>query len=134
MKTRLTAPIALGAIAVLLAAGCGDESTGPSVDLTGTYDLESVTFPGQQPLTPPTAVGTLVLTQTTYDVNITIATNPPQQVSDQGEYSTSGNTWSQTSSVNGSQAVGNYTLSGTRLTVNTTLQGLPIVSVWLRRG
>lgn len=133
MTTSLQRSLALSlAAALALTGACGDDGTGPSVDLSGSYQLQSVTFPGQQPLTPPAAEGTLVLTQTTYNVNITIAGNPPQQVSDQGTYSTSGSTWTQESSVNGSQAVGNFTLSGNQLTVNTTLQGLPVVSVWLR--
>lgn len=121
-------------VAVVLIGGCGDdETTAPTVDLSGTYELVSATFAGQT-VTPPIATGTAILTATTYDIDITVTipTQQPIVISDEGTYSTSGNTWTQESSTTGGQAVGSFTLVGDVLTVDSVLAGMQVRAVWRR--
>jgi hypothetical protein len=126
------------ALAVLaLAAGCGGkDSTGPvavsSDRLAGTYDLISITFQGQQTLTPPEATGVLLLTSTTYMVTLHVAPDTAAVV-DSGTYAISGNQWSQTSTATQLQSVGTYTLSHDTLTVNVTTQGMQVSNLWKKR-
>lgn len=132
---RRTAVLALALFTTMGLAACGDDSTGPGdVDLSGTYQLVSITFQGQPQLEPPVAEGTFTLTQTTYDVSIDINVPPPNdvQIRDQGTYDIDGNSWSQESSVDGRQTVGTFTLEDGRLTVNATTQGQIVITVWDR--
>ena len=64
--------------------------------------------------------------------NLMLSGQVPEQ--DTGTYSISGPNWSQQSSVNGTQSVGTYTLSGTQLTVTTVQQGITVVSVWQKQS
>ena len=131
--------MAAGAIA--LGGGACSSSTAPaSVDLSGTYGLVSIQFgTGTTALTPPTETGNLALSTTnttgtgsqgTY--NLTLSGAQPEN--DSGTYSISGSSWSQQSSVNGSQSVGTYTLAGTQLTVTTVQQGITVISVWQKQS
>jgi len=118
-------------------AACSDDNnngTNPpnEVDLSGTYDLVSVTQGGVT-LTPALgATGTLVLTQTTYDISITIPSQTgPMTTTDNGTYELSGDTWTQESAnAGGFQGVGTYSLVGGTLTVVVTTAGVQVVSVW----
>ncbi len=136
-RRRLPA-VSLGVLALAALAACGGTSaTQPAsaADLSGTYGLVSITFQGQQTIGPPTAIGRLVLTKTTY--NVTLDIKPPlfpeQIIVDSGTYSISGNAWSQSSLVNPVQSVGTYTLSHDTLTVNVTTVGLQVENVWKKQ-
>jgi hypothetical protein len=129
---RRLAPATL--LAVVAFAACGDDDpTGvEEADLSGTYELVSITYQGQPSLAPPVATGTFTLTATTYQVSITIDLPDPfgQQIEDNGTYAIDGNDWSQESSANGFQSVGTITYDGTRLEVNATTQGQTVITVW----
>jgi hypothetical protein len=67
--------------------GCGDDGSGPDrLDLSGRYDLVSLTIHGQGTFAPPVATGTFILTESTYDLDVEIALPPPLEmtVQDQG--------------------------------------------------
>lgn len=132
IRPRLTG-LLLGLTLVL--AGCDTEgiTVVDDVDLAGSYTLVSITFEGQPTLTPPAATGTLVLTETRYDVDITIQTEQgPNQISDEGSYEVDGNSWSQTSDDGDIQSVGTFELDGDVLTVDVTTQNQRVVNVWER--
>lgn len=121
-----------------LAGACSDDEgpSGPSVDLSGTYDLTSFEVPPNPVVGPPFVTGTLTMTATRYRVNLTNGTvNPPQVVVDSGTYTVSGNNWSQTSEGNPPlpQTIGTYTLNGTILRVDATSAGQRTITVWTRR-
>jgi hypothetical protein len=132
---RALLPLAILAFAGLTTA-CGndDEGTDPPVqtDLSGAYVLTSVTQGGVT-LTPAEgATGTLALTQTTYELSVTVpSAGGPITTMDSGTYQTSGNTWTQESdNAQGFQGVGTFTLVGNTLTVDVTTAGIQVVSVW----
>ena len=81
------------AASALLACSDDEDGTGPTTDLSGTYTLQSFQQGDNPVLGPPIATGTLVLTATTYNVTINVGGQPV--VADQGTYTTSGNTFSQ---------------------------------------
>lgn len=121
VRAAAAAALALGSVA------CSGTTTAPLVDLSGTYGLVSIQFgTGTTALTPSTETGSLSLSTTTYDLTLSGA----QPETDSGTYSTSGSNWNQQSSVNGTQSVGTYTLSGTTLSVSTMQGGVAVVSVW----
>ena len=128
MRFRGLLSVAASAAIALGAGACSNSTTGPSVNLSGTYGLISIQFgQGTTALMPPTETGTFALSATTYTV--TLSGQVPDQ--DTGTYSISGSTWSQISSTQGgAQSTGTYTLNGSTLTVTTTQQGVVIVSVW----
>ena len=120
------------AVAVL---GCSDNS-GPSNPRppAATYSLTSFQNPPNPALTPPTATGTLMLGTSTYDVTINVQGQDP--VTDQGTYTISGGTWSQTSTTNqGVQSTGTFTYNeGTGLlTVDVTAFGVRTISAWQKQ-
>jgi hypothetical protein len=117
------------AAAASVALGCSDSSTGPSVNLSGTYSLVSIQFPPQPAITPPTATGTLTLTASAYTLHLV---TPQGTVDDNGTYTINGSSWSQSSATTG-QATGSYSLSGSTLTVNTTAQGVTSISIWQKQ-
>ncbi|HXS25159.1 MAG TPA: hypothetical protein VN719_13060 [Gemmatimonadales bacterium] len=110
--------------------GCSDSSTGPSVNLSGTYSLVSIQFPPQPALTPPAATGTFTLTTTTYTLHLVI--QGQGTVDDNGTYALNGSNWSQSSTTTG-QATGTYSMNGNMLTVNATAQGVTSISVWQKQ-
>lgn len=129
--------LGLAAFTIVLFAGaaCSDDdgTTGPSVDLSGTYALSSLEQPPNPVFGPPIAFGTLVMTATRYRLNLTIAAvNPPQVVVDSGTYAVSGNTWTQNSEGNPPlpQTVGTFTVTGSILRVDATSAGQRTVTVW----
>lgn len=128
---RISGWLSLAAVAsvALSASGCSN-STGPSVNLSGTYSLVSIQFPPQPVLIPPTATGTFTLTATTYTLHLVLQGQPP--VDDNGTYSLNGTSWSQSSTITG-QASGTYSVSGNTLTVNATAQGVTSISVWQKQ-
>lgn len=128
MRFRGWFTLAVAASVVLGAVGCSDSTTGPSVNLSGSYSLVSIQFPPQPAVTPPNATGTFTLTATTYTLHLV---TPQGTVDDNGTYTISGSNWSQSSTITG-QATGTYTLSGSTLTVNATAQGVTSISVWLK--
>ncbi len=140
MRRRpLRAILALAIVAVVgVAGGCGgddDEPTGPvETDLSGNYELVSVTQGGVT-LTPAQgATGTLVVTRTNYTLDITIPgpTGPVNTV-DTGTYQTDGDTWTQESdNAGGFQGIGTFSLVGTTLTIDVTTAGVQVLSVWSR--
>lgn len=118
-------------------AACSDDDdngTNPPVvvDLSGTYDLVSVTQGGVTVGPDQGASGTLVLTQTTYSIDLTLpGPTGPVNTTDSGTYEISGNTWTQESdNAGGFQGVGTYSLSGGTLTVDVTTAGVQVLSVW----
>lgn len=125
---------AAAAAAIALGGVACSNSTAPStpVDLSGTYDLASISISGQ-PI--PNSTGTFSLTTSTYDLQLTLAGQV--QPEDQGTYTATGTsqsgTWSQKSSTSSTQATGTYALSGNTLTVNVTSPQPVSVSVWQKR-
>lgn len=125
--TRRFLASALAATAFLAACG-GDDGTDPSTDLSGTYTLVSFQQGDNPVLTPPTATGTLVLTATTYNVTINAA---GQQLVDQGTYTTSGNTFSQSGTLG--QATGTFTKTGNTFSTDLITAGGRIRSTWQKQ-
>jgi len=121
--------LAAFAAAALLACSNDDENTGPNTDLSGTYTLQSFQQDPNPALGPPIATGTLVLTATTY--NVTISVGGQQAVADQGTYTTSGNTFSQSGTLG--QATGTFTQSGNTFSTDLTSNGIRIRSTWLKQ-
>ena len=143
MKFRHVIPIVFihGIAAALLTSGCGNDyeqpTQAPSVDLTGTYDLISITFGAPPALEPPVAVGSLVLTSSDYDLQITLSVTVsgiPDTITDRGTYTASGNTWTQVSSLTPTQSTGTFSQQGDTLSVSVTIGGLKIDSVWRKTG
>jgi hypothetical protein len=131
MRFRGWFALAAAASATLGALGCSDNSTtGPSVNLSGTYSLVSIQFPPQPVLMPPAATGTFTLTTTTYTLHLVV--QGQGTVDDNGTYSINGSNWSQSSATTG-QATGTYSLNGNTLTVNATAQGVTSISVWQKQ-
>jgi len=131
MARRALLSAVLLAVASATVACSDDETTGPGVDLSGTYDLQQFTQPPNPTLGPPIATGTLVLTATNYQVQVNVQGSNP--INDNGTYSVSGGQWQQTSSVSAIQSVGTYTLASGTLTVVATTQGITTTTVWQRR-
>ncbi len=121
----------------LIGMACSDDDSPnepPGTDLSGTYELVSLTQGGNT-IGPPLATGTLVLTQTTYSIDLNVPNpddpfGPPVNTVDSGTYSTSGSNWTQESSETGLQGVGTFTLQGGTLTVNVTTAGLEVLTIW----
>ncbi len=130
-------PVAAFALASGLAA-CGDDDGGTPppgpVDLSGTYELVSLTQSGVT-LSPPVATGTLTLTATTYQLQLTTPDlqGQPQQTNDNGTYETSGSDWTQQSATGLGTSTGTFTLQGNTLTVRVTAP-LVLTTVWNRTG
>jgi len=119
-----------------LTTACSNDDEGtdppPTTDLSGAYELVSVTQGGIT-LTPAEgATGTLTLTATTYVLSVTVPSQAgPITTEDSGTYQTSGNNWTQESdNAGGFQGVGTFTLVGGTLTVDVTTAGVQVVSVW----
>jgi hypothetical protein len=96
--------------------------------------MTSIQNPPNPAFTPPIATGTLVLTATTYDVTIDLQGQP--EIQDEGTYTISGSTWSQSSTTNpGVQSTGTYTYDqGTGvLTVDVTALGLRTITGWQKQ-
>lgn len=139
MRRRpLRALMPLAVVALIGVAACGgddDEPMGPvETDLSGTYELVSVTQGGVTLGPAQGATGTLTATQTRYTVDITVPgpTGPINTV-DTGTYMTDGSTWTQESdNAGGFQGVGTFSLVGTTLTIDVTTAGVQVLSVWNR--
>jgi hypothetical protein len=151
MRQRSLVRVVLGGIgAALMIAGCSS-STGssgggpPAADISGTYNLVSLTQGGVA--APAGSTGTIILTQTstnhgTYSVNLTINTVPVTPIVDNGTYvqkvTAQGDSIYQSSSGALGQQVGTYAFKdnpgvGTdTLTVSVVAQSIPIVSVWFK--
>lgn len=135
--SRVMSMAALMVATALVMAGCSKSSTGPASgnpDLVGSYTLVSImsgAFGGVE-LKPPVATGTMTMTDSTYTVDITIAA-PGQDtipVQDMGTYTVSGDSITQTSSVQQIQSVGTYSLVNNTLTVDVTAAGQETKTVW----
>ena len=129
-------PLIMSVLALALSGvACSDDDTPnepPATDLSGTYELVSLTQGGVT-LTPAEgATGTLTLTATTYVLSVTVPSQAgPVTTEDSGTYQTSGNNWTQESdNAAGFQGVGTFTLVGGTLTVDVTTAGVQVVSVW----
>lgn len=124
----LTAATALCAL-----AACSSSSTGTdNVSLAGNYTLQSFTENGQD--LSQAATGTLAMTGTRYDVNITFLGNIAPAIADSGTYTaTKSGTFSQSSISSGVQTTGTYTLSNNVLTVNLSAQGITVVQAWQKQ-
>lgn len=141
---RLCVPL----VVATLVAGCGGGDTmdpeppgvQPPPNLSGTYDLQSVTQSGLT-VGPPTAMGTFVVSQTsssgdtasgTMSYNVSIP-SLGIMIADEGTFTirTDGS-WEQ----NGTevQALGTYTLAGNVLTVMVTEPAVAVsTTVWRRQ-
>ena len=122
--------VLLAALAASALLACSDDDeTGPSTDLSGNYTLQSFQQGETQPVTPPIATGTLVLTETTYSVSISIGGQPV--IADQGTYTTNGNQFSQSGTLG--QATGTFTQNGNTFSTDLTAAGVRIRSTWLKQ-
>jgi hypothetical protein len=138
MRRRLSALLLpLGAVALVgFTTACGDDGNGngtnppPETDLSGTYQLVSITQSGLT-LSPPLATGSMTLSQTSYEVDLIVANQSGGQdmIHDEGTYSTSGNSWTQESTILPVQSVGTFSLQGSTLTVDVTSPE-PVTTVW----
>jgi hypothetical protein len=120
--------LAAFAASALLACSDDDE-TGPSTDLSGSYTLQSFQQGDNPVLVPPVATGTLVLTETNYDVTINVGGQPV--VNDEGTYTTNGNQFSQSGTLG--QATGTFTQNGNTFSTDLTAGGIRIRSTWLKQ-
>jgi hypothetical protein len=146
MKQLRTMPRALSIIALQLAmvvaGACGDDSTGDQLsnaEVAGDWTLMSFQIVPQPAFTPPTATGTLRLTDTRYAIivvrNVTGVADTV--LSDSGTYTVSGSSWSQTSDDPGTPSLtGSVTLTkqdgNDVLQVNTSAAGVQTHSFWTR--
>jgi hypothetical protein len=121
--------IAALAATVLLACSDDEDNTGPNTDLSGNYTLQSFQQGTNPAVGPPIATGTLVLTATTYNVAISVGGQPA--VADQGTYTTSGNSFSQSGTLG--QATGTFTQSGNTFSTDLIASGIRIRSTWLKQ-
>jgi hypothetical protein len=130
-------------LAMLVTGACGDDdSTGSQLsnaDVAGDWTLMSFQIVPQPAFTPPTATGTLHLTDTRYDVVIVsnFTGTADTVVSDSGSYTVSGSSWSQTSDDPGTPSLtGSVTLTkqdgNEVLQVNTSAAGTQTHSFWTR--
>ena len=118
--------------AVATLSTCGGETEPEVVDLSGSYLLLNAQLDGQPPLFPPLVEGTLVLTQTTFDLFVESVVPGIEPFDVSGTYSIDDGRWLQES--DGEQVEGTYAVNGTQLTVDTTLGGQHMVSVWEKQG
>jgi len=135
MRHRPSLLLLLASSLTVAALGCSDNS-GPSnpPPAAGTYALTSFQNPPNPALTPPNATGTLVLTGSNYNVTINVQGQDP--VTDQGTYTISGTSWSQTSTTNqGVQSTGTFTYNQSTgvLTVDVTAVGVRTISAWQKQ-
>lgn len=126
--------VAVAVMGVAASSACSSNgSTNPGLtaaELVGSYDLASLTLGASEPLTPPTATGTLMLTLTRYNLTLNL---PSGTQVDSGTWSVSGSTWSQSSDVSPEQEQGTASLSHDTLSVNLTAGGTTISSVWVKQ-
>jgi hypothetical protein len=122
-----------GAVLLALAIACSSSSTDTTnVSLAGTYTLKTFTEAGQD--LSQAASGTATLTATNYKVNITFLGNVAPAIIDSGTYTaTQSGTFSESSQVTGTQAVGTYTVVNGLWSVNVASQGVAIVQTWQRQ-
>jgi len=139
---RALLPVAIVTLAGLTTA-CSDDEQPTNLpeptDLSGTYELVSLTQGGITIGPAQGATGALVLTQTTYSIDLTVPNpddpfGPGINTVDNGTYSTDGSNWTQESSTTGLQGVGTFTLQGNTLTVNVTTVGIEVLTVWNKTG
>jgi hypothetical protein len=135
MYHRRSVVLFLASAVAAVALGCSDNN-GPSnpPPAAGTYSMTSIQNPPNAALTPPVATGTLQLTATTYSVTIDVQGQP--EVQDQGTYTISGGTWSQTSTTNqGVQSTGTFTYNQTTgaLHVDVTAVGVRTITDWQKQ-
>ena len=136
---------------VLFVLGCGSGETvepdpGPA-DLTGSYTLVSFTsaLTGGQPVGPPEVSGEFTLRQTAVNGDEATGTmaismvlppgSPLEQVEDSGTYKNrTDGTWEQMAQGLLGQAIGTFTFTNGRLTVNATEPALAVsTTVWQRQ-
>ena len=132
-------PLLAIAAAVAAVAGCsGSTSTGVTLtnaDLVGSYSLVSISQNGTPALGPPIATGTLVLADSTYEVDVTVnATQPPTVIADTGIFHVNGSSWSQrsTSTPNEPQGTGTVSFSHDTLVVSANSGGVVTNMTWFR--
>lgn len=126
----------IACLALLTLAACsGDDTTDPgTTDLSGNYTLVSFQQGALGPFTPttqPAATGSLVMTATTY--NITVSIGGQVAIVDNGTYTVSGNSITQTSAVQPVQSVGTWTKSGNQYTIDVTAVGQRVISTWQKQ-
>jgi hypothetical protein len=115
-----------------LAACSGDDTSGPSTtDLSGNYTMLSFQQGANPTMSPPFATGNLVMTATTY--NITITVQGQVAIADNGTYTISGNSITQTSNVQPIQSVGTWTRNGNVFSIDVTAAGQRVVSSWQKQ-
>ncbi len=114
-------------------AACSSSTTATNtVSLAGNYTLQSFSEAGQD--LSQAASGTLALTDTKYVVNITFIQNVAPAIVDSGTYTaTKSGSFSQTSTANGAQTTGTYTLVSGLLTVNLSAQGIAVTQAWQKQ-
>lgn len=122
-----------GAVLLALVIACSSSSTATTnVSLAGTYVLKSFIEAGQD--LSQAASGTANLTATNYKVNITFLGNVAPAIVDSGTYTaTQSGTFTESSQVTGTQAVGTYTVVNGLWSVNVTSQGVAIVQTWQKQ-
>lgn len=115
-----------------LAACSGDDSSGPgTTDLSGNYTMVSLQQGAGPVLSPPFANGTLAMTATTYTITVTV--QGQVAIADNGTYTVSGNSITQTSNVQPVQSVGTWTRNGNVFSIDVTAAGQRVLSSWQKQ-
>ncbi len=143
MRNYRSSTLAIGLCSAVFALAACSDSNGPEDmqrDFTGTYTLVSVSQGTAAAVVPiPGATGSLVLTATTYEAEMTIPQPPPAPalvITDQGTYTATGTEtsgeWTQQSTIDVNlQYAGTYTwdASTSQLTLDTTAGAVRTVLV-----
>ena len=123
--------VVLVATAAVAACSSSNDSTGPTINLSGNYILVSFETPPNPVLTPPVATGALVLTTTRYKATINILGQAP--IIDSGTYTATATELTQTSDVLPIQSTGTYTVNGNLLVTDLLSGGQRVLSTWQKQ-
>lgn len=130
-----TVPLCLTMAAV--AGACTMDIAAPNTTsappaFVGTYDLVSLRFEEEHPITPPSVTGILVLTPNTYKVTVHLR-SPDSTATDSGTYAISGNHWTQISSGFPLRSEGTAAIQHDTLTVDLTTATVQVTNIWKKR-
>ena len=123
----------------LTAVACkSSSSTGPggTANLAGTYHLLSFKEDTLPTFGPPVATGTLVLTTSKYNLNLTVNIPIPGDtviLADSGTYTTHGDSIAEQSMTGNPDALGTVAVHGDTLVINVTESVLTVATSWLKQ-
>lgn len=131
-----TVPLCLTVAAV--AGACAMDIAEPNTksappEFIGTYDLVSLNFSNEHPITPPSVTGMLVLTPNTYKVTVHLQ-SPDSTATDSGTYTISGNHWTQISAGFPLRTEGTADIAHDTLTVDLATASVQVTNVWKKRA